>query len=258
MSKYHLYLSTIPEALIASQLEPKDFGHYYAVGRYGRVFGEAMFFEVDPSYRSDDFPFALADERCVTQPGGVPKSSTYLGIYNVLARIPISALGSLYHVTDDGRTLETHRAEYAPDTHTPLFLYQEFSPITPLVASRLEPQAFCRSITDPAHPVNVPRLVFSDLDLGGLAHDPVHGNADDLPYPAIRHLRDVLAGFDTNTKDSKLVLKRVKRGVIYRTVKHGFFVGDHQDFAFYRFPSHQELDRDHYDWWRSAQVNHME
>ncbi|MGE5153782.1 MAG: hypothetical protein ACM3ST_07180 [Bdellovibrio bacteriovorus] len=257
MSNYRLYLSLIPEALIASQLDPKAFGSYYAVGKKVHVFGEAMFFEVDPAFRSDDFPFALADERCVTQPNGAPKSSVYLGIYDVLARIPVSALGNLYLVTDDGRTLGLERAPYSPDTEHPLHLYQEFCPITPLVASRLEPRAFCHSITDPAKPVQVPRIVFSELRLGELSTDPGHGNADDLPYPAIRHLRDVLLDFQHNTKDSKLVLKQVKQGVFYRTIQ-GFYVGDHTDFAYYRFPTAQEMESEHYDWWRSAQVQHFD
>ena len=258
MSGYHLYLSLIPEALIASQLEPAAFGSYYAVGRNGRVFGEAMFFEVDPSFRSGDFAFALADERCVTQPNGAPKSSVYLGIYNVLARIPVSALGNLYLVTDDGRTLELKRSAYSHDGEHPLHLYQEFCPKTPLVASRLEPEDFCRSITDPAHPVNVPRIVFSELMLGELSTDPANGNADDLPYTAIRHLRDVLVDFNVNTKDSKLVLKQVKQGVLYRMVQDGFYVGDHDDFAFYPMPSRQQLESDYYDWWRSAQIIHFD
>jgi hypothetical protein len=257
MSNYHLYLSLIPEALIASQLEPNAFGSYYAVGKKVHVFGEAMFFEVDPSFRSDDFPFSLADERCVTQPNGAPKSSVYLGIYDILARIPVSALGNLYLVTDDGRTLGLEKAPYSPDTEHPLHLYQEFCPITPLVASRLEPRAFCHSITDPSKPVHVPRIVFSELRLGELSTDPGHGNADDLPYPAIRHLRDVLLDFQHNTKESKLVLKQVKQGVFYRTLQ-GFYVGDHTDFAYYRFPTKQELEAEHYDWWRSAQVQHFD
>jgi len=257
MSSYRLYLSLIPEALIASQLEPKEFGSYYAVGKKVHVFGEAMFFEVDPSFRSDDFPFQLADERCVTQPNGAPKSSVYLGIYDVLARIPVSALGNLYLVTDDGRTIGLEKAPYKPDTVHPLHLYQEFCPITPLVASRLEPEAFCHSITNPAKPVHVPRIVFSELNLGELSVDPGHGNADDLPYPAIRHLRDVLLDFQHNTKESKLVLKQVKQGVFFRTLQ-GFYVGDYTDFAYYRFPTKQELEADHYDWWRSAQVQHFD
>ncbi len=258
MSDYHLYLSLIPEALIASMLEPKEFGAYYAVGRSGRVFGEAIFFELDPSFRSEEFAFSLADERCVIQPDGAPKSSVYLGIYHVLARIPISAIGNLYLVPDDGRTLELERAPYTPDNAHPLHLYQEFCPKSPLVASRLEPQAFCRSITDPAHPVNLPRIAFSDLKLGELAHDPINGKADDLPYHYIAHLRDVLADFSTNTKDSKLVIKHVRDGVLYRMVRTGFYVGDHEDFAYYPFPSREALQSTYYDWWRSAQIAHFD
>ncbi|MEA3639655.1 MAG: hypothetical protein VBE63_06895 [Lamprobacter sp.] len=258
MSDYHLYLSVIPEALIASMLEPEAFGAYYAVGRNGRVFGEAIFFEIDPSFRSDDFAFSLADERCVTQPDGAPKSSVYLGIYNVLARIPVSAIGNLYLVTDDGRALELERGDYQPDTEHPLHLYQEFCPKSPMVASRLEPQAFCRSITDPSHPVHLPRIVFSDLNLGELADDPRNGKADDLPYRYISHLRDVLSDFSTNTKDSKLVLKHVRDGVLYRTVRNGFYLGDHEHFAYYPFPSREALQSTYYDWWRSAQIAHFD
>jgi hypothetical protein len=257
MSNYNLYLSLIPEALIASMLAPREFGSYYAVGKKVHVFGEAMFFEVDPSFRSDDFPFDIANERCVAKPNGAPKSSVYLGIYDVLAHVPVSALGNLHLVTDDGRTLVLEKTDYSPDTEHPLHLYQEFSPITPLVASRLEPKAFCHSITDPAKPVHVPRIVFSELHLGELATDPGHGNADDLPYPAIRHLRDVLLDFQHNTKESKLVLKQVKQGVFFRSLR-GFYVGDHTDFAYYRFPTLEELDSEHFDWWRSAQVHHFD
>jgi len=258
MSDYHLYLSLIPEALIASMLEPAAFGSYYAIGRNGLTFGEAIFFELDPSFRSDDFAFSLADERCVTQPDGKPKSSVYLSIHNVLERIPISAMGKLYLVTDDGRTLELDRADYSPDREHPLHLYRELCPKRPLVASRLEPLAFCRSITDPKHPVNLPRIVFSDMILGELAFDPLNGKADDLPYGYIPHLRDVLSDFTANTKDSKLVLKHVREAVLYRMVQSGFFVGDHDDFAFYPFPSRRALESTYYDWWRSAQISHFE
>lgn len=253
----HLYLSLIPEALIASMLEPEAFGSYYAVGMQAHVRGEAIFFELDPDYRSEDFPFHLVDERLEVQPNGAPKRSVYLSIHEVLSRIPVSALGNLYLVTTDGRTLELKRSEYAPEPRPRLHLYQEFCPITPLVASRLEPQAFCHSITDPDKPVHVPRIVFSEQRLGELSTDPGHGNADDLPYPAIRHLRDVLLDFQHNTKDSKLVLKQVKQGVFFRTLQ-GFYVGDHTDFAYYRFPTAEELDSEHFDWWRSAQVQHFD
>lgn len=258
MSDYRLYLSLIPEALIASQLDPAAFGAYYAVGRHLHSHGEAIFFEVDPAFRDPSFPFAEADERCVTQPDGAPKSSVYLGIYNVLARIPVSALRHLYLVTDDGRTLELERAPYAEDRVHPLHLYQEFCPTQPLVVSRLEPHDFCSSITNPSAPVNVPRIAFAELKLGALSTDPADGKTDDLPYAALSHLRDILLDFEDNTKDSKLFLKQVKQGVIYRMVERGFYVGDQEDFACYPFPSIEQLESTHYDWWRSAQISRFD
>jgi hypothetical protein len=54
-------------------------------------------------------------------------------------------------------------------------------------------------------------------------------------------------------KSSKLFLKQANEGVFYRTLRGGFYVGDQQDFAFYAFPSLEQLETEHYAWWRSAQ-----
>jgi hypothetical protein len=259
MSDKHLYLSVIPQALIASMLEPEEFGSYYAVGTQVHVQGESIFFEVDPSFRAADFPFHLIDERCVPKADGKPKNSVYLAIYRVLSQIPVSALGNLYLVTNDGKTLELTRAQYAPDPTAKLHLYQEFCPISPMVASRLEPKAFCDFITNPAHPVHVPRLVFSDLRLDALAENPRAGSAADLPYANLAHLRDVLEGLQQNTgKSSKLVLKQVKQGVLYRMVERGFYVGDQNEFGFYPFPDKMDLEDKHRGWWRSAQLSALD
>ena len=259
MAETHLYLSLIPEALIASMLGPEAFGSYYAVGMQAHVKGEAIFFELDPGFRSDEFPFELLDERLVIQPNGAPKRSVYLSIHQVLARIPVSAPGRPYLVTSDGRTLGLDRAEYVPEQSRRLHLYQEFCPVTPMVASRLAPLELCRALTDPTNPIHVPGLVFPDLQLAELATDPLRGAAHDLPYSNLAHLRDVLYEMSRNeTKAAKLVLKQVKEGVLYRMVEGGFYVGDQDDFAFYRFPSRDELENQHRSWWRSAQVMALE
>jgi hypothetical protein len=256
MSDKHLYLSLIPQALIASMLEPEEFGSYYAVGTQVHVQGESIFFEVDPSFRSPDFPFQLIDERCVPKPDGKPKNSVYLAIYRVLSQIPVSALGNLYLVTNDGKTLELTRGQYQNDLQNKLCLYQEFCPISPMVASRLEPKDFCDFITNPANPVHVPRIVFSDLRLDELAENPRKGSAEDLPYANLAHLRDVLEDLQHNTnKSSKLVLKQVKAGVLYRMVKRGFYVGDQNEFGFYPFPDQEALENQYRSWWRSAQLS---
>ena len=255
MSSTHLYLSAIPQALIASMLEPVEFGRYYAVGTRVHSRGEAIFFEVDPAgLPQGEFPLELIARRCVAKPDGRPKKSVYLGIYRVLSRIPVAALGKLYLVTRDGITLELERSEYLPEPERQAYLYQEFCPIDPMVASRLEPLQFCRAITNPGHPVHVPRILFSQLSLQGLARDPRNGLANNLPYPNIQHLRDVLMSLsDGHGDDSKLVLKQVNQGVFYRTVRGGFYVGDQEDFACYPFPSLHDLETRHYNWWRSAQ-----
>lgn len=259
MSDKHVYLSLIPQALIASMLPPEEFGAYYAVGTKVHVRGEAIFFEVDPSFRSDDFPFELIDERCVPDADGRPKNSVYLGIYRVLSRVPISALGNLYLVTSDGRTLELKRGEYHRDDATRLHLYHELCPINPMVASRLEPLEFCRFVTNTGQPVHLPRLVFTELHLRGLATDPIAGAADDLPYPNLTHLRDVLQDLKENRgKSTKLVLRQVTEGVLYRMVRGGFYIGDQEDFAYYPMPSAEEFDTVYRDWWRSAEASPLE
>lgn len=252
----HIYLSLIPQALIASMLDPVAFGRYYAVGTRVHARGEAIFFEIDPrQLPGGEFPLELVARRCVSKPDGSPKKSVYLSIYRVLSRIPVAALGKLYLVTRDGRTLGLERAPYAGEPGRRAYLYQEFCPIDPMVASLLAPLEFCRAITDPRRPVHVPRIVFSQLALRGLSRDPVNGLANDLPYPNLDHLRDVLAELlhGAGGKSSKLVLKQVNEGVFYRTIRGGFYVGDQQDFAFYRFPAVAELEAHHFSWWRSAQ-----
>ncbi len=260
MNVTRIYLSLIPQALIASMLEPEAFGRYYAVGTRVHSRGEAIFFEVDPGQLpAGEFPLELVPQRCVAKPDGRPKKSVYLSIYRVLSRIPIAALGRLYLVTRDGRTLALDRAQYVSEPDRRAHLYQEFCPINPMVASVLEPLEFCRAITDPGRPVHVPRIVFSQLSLRGLAKDPANGLANDLPYPNLAHLRDVLSELlGGGGKSSKLVLKQVNEGVFFRTIRGGFYVGDQHDFAFYRFPATAELEAHHYSWWRSAQTPAMD
>ncbi len=260
MSENYLYLSLIPQGLIASMLDPEAFGTFYSVGTRVHSRGESIFFEVDRTQLpAGEFPLHLIEQRCVTKPDGSPKKSVYLAIYRVLSRIPVAALRNLYLVTRDGRTLELTRSQYLREPDRRAHLYQEFCPIDPMVASCLEPLEFCRAITDPERPVHVPRIVFSQLSLRGLATDPVAGEAHDLPYPNLQHLREVLASLlHGSSKSSKLFLKHVNAGVFYRTIRGGFYVGDQQDFAFYRFPDTQELETRHHAWWRSAQYSYSD
>ncbi|MFO7958611.1 MAG: hypothetical protein R6X33_16095 [Candidatus Brocadiia bacterium] len=251
----HIYLSMIPESLVVSMLPPEKFGAYLAVGTRKRSSGQAMFFEVDPGFRSDFFDLEAALDRCVPHPDGEPKHSVYAGIYRVLEHVPLSAVGDLWLATRDGRVLGLERGvlpEQFPGTY---HLYQEICPVHPLIASWLTPDKFCAFITDTSTPVSVPRICFVDLKLHGLADDPRNADVRDLPYANIEHLRDCLCQLDQQKgKHTKTVDRIQPQQFPYRCVRTGFYLGDQDGMLFYPFPSAEELETDYYAWWRSVNV----
>ncbi len=78
-----LYLSMTPESLVASMLEPEDFGTYLAVGTEKRSRGPAMFFDLKEGFSSDYFDLSTLPERCVPHADGQPKHFVYYSVYRV-------------------------------------------------------------------------------------------------------------------------------------------------------------------------------
>ncbi|NWK54832.1 hypothetical protein HW115_04380 [Verrucomicrobiaceae bacterium N1E253] len=258
MNERNLYLPLVPESLVASMLSPEEFGAYLAVGSTSHYRGQAIFFEVDPSFKSDHFPMQLIEEQCVPHADGRPKNSLYLSIYRVLEHVPVSALGNLHLATDDGRVLTLEKQTYEPEADRQLHLYQEFGPVHPTVASTLNAVDFCKKVTSPDAAVQLPRVVFSELILRDFATDPEHGRIGELPYNHIDHLRSglmELAGQDE--KQNKIIFRRIQRDFFFRTIRNGFFVGDQNEMSYYPMPSQESLNSEHYDWWRSAQTTHL-
>jgi hypothetical protein len=257
----HLYFSLIPEALIASNLSPEKFGQYYATGSGYKSKGQSLFFEVDPKFRNDYFEIDEAIKRCVPAADGTPKHSVYISVYRVLEHLPVNALGKLYMTTAYGHTLGLDRGELSPDQGTGLHLYQDLSPVNSLVVSNHEPVSFYQSVTsNPTKYIRFPAVCFVELELGELAKDPENGQAHDLPYSFIHHLREALLILEPETngkpspKDSKLVHRVHSLEVPYRMVKKGFYVGNGSDLAFYPMLSHRELRDRHSQWWHSANI----
>ncbi len=254
MQKY-LYLSLMPEALIASMLPPEEFGNYLAIGTKKRTRGQAIFFEVDPNFQSDYFNLSEIETRCIPHPDGKPKSSVYLSIYRVLENIPLSNLKNLYLVTDDGKVLGLEKAEYVETSKDELHLYQQLCPVTPQIAARYNPSHFMKFVTNRNQPVSVPKLVFVELILDELANDPKNASADNLPYLNIDHLRDCLSGLrQESNKYTKTVIRYLQGDILYRTCKNGIFVGDQESILYYHFPNKEELLSKYYSWYRSALV----
>lgn len=251
----HLYLSLLPEALIASMLEPDQFGVYYAVGSHRKVHGQALFLEIDPEFRHEYFQIQEAISRCVPHSDGTPKKSVYISTYRVLEHIPLDVVKKLYLVTSYGETLGITRSTDFSGGHDELHMYQEIAPVNPLVVSNLGPVRFYEYITqDPRSMIHLPAIAFVELRLGALARDPEFGEVGELPYKFIPHLRECLVELQDKTIHTKMVDRVHPVEFPYRMIKSGLFVGNRQELAYFPLPSREELRDKYYRWWRSANL----
>lgn len=251
----HLYLSLIPEALIASMLSPEEFGVYYAVGTHKKLHGQAMFIELDPDFRSDAFRIDEGIKRCVPHSDGTPKRSVYISAYRALEHVPLEAFRKLHLVTAYGEVLPLEASSDYPQDEGELHMYQEIAPVQPLVVSTQAPVDFFEFITkDPESLIHLPAICFVELKLGELAADPEHGAVRDLPYSYIHHLRECLVEVSTKTIQNKMVNRVQPIEFPYRMVKSGVFVGNLTGLAYFPMPSLDELRGKHFRWWRSANL----
>jgi hypothetical protein len=251
----HLYLSLIPEALVASMLTPEEFGVYYALGSSKKARGQAIFFEIDPGFRHEYFRIEEGVQRCVPHEDGSPKASIYISVYRVLEHVALDVLRKLYLVTKDGRVLGLESSDGFPEESGGLHLYQEIAPVHPRVVSTLGPQAFYELIVkSPMSLLTLPAICFVELRLGELAQDPERGALQDLPYPDMGHLRQCLVNLRTKAVHTKMVNRVQPASFLYRTIQSGIFVGNQAQLVYFPLPSREDLRAKHYRWWRSANM----
>jgi hypothetical protein len=249
--KNYLYLSLMPESLVASHLPPSEFGAYIATGSKKRSRGQAIFFKLTDAY-ADQIMKGDLTKHMLERPN---RRSLYLSIYRVLEQTPLAAIESLHLATDDGRVLSLQPADYKPDAGPRFHLYQEFCPVTPRVVSAYEPREFASHITDPAQRVSLPALVFAELKLERLGDDPEAVGIDNLPYPNLEHLRDCLRELRTkHGKPTKTVIRYLQQDVLFRTFTGGFYVAAAgNQLRYFPMPTQEQLETIYYPWWRSAQ-----
>jgi hypothetical protein len=248
----HLYMLCYRfEALVASHLEPESFGRYMAVGDQKNTKGNVLFFEINPDLKGNYFRLDDIAKRCVPHADGRPKQSKYISIYRVLEHLEIADIGTLYLATADGRVLGLEPSGYDP-THEDAGanLYQELSPVSPMIVSALPPAALIRFITDPTNPLRLPRLLFADLLL---ERDDAGRLAGYLPYADPMHILDCIRELESGGhKMTKTVSRDPHLHGFFRTIRRGFFLGDAEHLKFYRFPERRVLEIEHARWWRSA------
>ena len=164
----HLYLTLVPEAMIASMLPPEEFGTYFSVGITKKQHGQTSFVELDPDFRHPFFRIEEALARCVPHPDGRPKRSVYVANYRVLEHVPLGAY-NLYSLRPMGRACGWSQPPTIPPAKRSCTFTRK-SPITPLVVSTAPPYEFCRFlIHEPDSMVHLPAVAFVELQLGELA-----------------------------------------------------------------------------------------
>jgi len=254
MEQARLYLSMIPEALVASMLSPEEFGRYLAVGSHKRSSSPAIYFELDPGFSSDFFNMGIVRERCVPHPDGSPKHSLYLGIYRVLEHVPLEALRKLYLTTRDGQVLSLEQAPHPGGVAADYYLYDEICPVHPLIASKLDPAAFARFVTHPGSPLCVPKIFFADLDPEKLIGTDRTAEAMPALHNLPERIKECFRQLDTADKPTKTVDRIHSATCRWNQIKNGYFVGDQTGLFHYPFPDRDTLDRYHHSWLRSAML----
>lgn len=250
------YLSIFPmEALIASELEPLDFGSYMATGTKNGSFEKLIFIEIEPGF-GDSFDWDYAAERCVPHENGEPKHSVWMSVYRSLEHVPRERMKSLFLATNDGRTLEIEPQDYKPESiERPFWVYQELCPVRPLVVSTYDPPTFSKHMTHETIKVAVPRIAFADLKVVDFDNMEHSGNLGATYDRNIDHLKDcILSVTSDNPKKVKNVERSNTESFGYQIINRGIYVGEAEDLVFYPMPSHDEIRMHHYDWGRSALI----
>ncbi|MCA9796661.1 MAG: hypothetical protein KC910_32855 [Candidatus Eremiobacteraeota bacterium] len=256
----HLYAIMYPNrALIASQLDPHAFGKHYSVGTKRYYSGKMLFIEVDLDFRHEYFPIDEYLAQTVEHEDGSPKQTKFVSSYRVLEHLPLDKLGSLYAVTVNGETLKIDAQEYTPPEETGrVRIIQELNPLQLLIATTHDHRAFGKELTTPGNPKGAPKLFFTQFEF----------NAEDFqkrwqenpfmspPIPGVHPQKlNVAITQLLNNKEpanASIGLQSVFDKMLYRNVRHGFFLAEGDNLKFYPMPGEADLQRNHYSWWRAS------
>jgi hypothetical protein len=255
----HLYMIVFPiNALVASQLSPDAFAEHYTIGSAKHFHGKVLFAEVDINFRNPYFDIDHYLSLTVPHPDGKPKKTKFISSYGVLEHVDLKALKQLYLVTPNGKALALSAQPYsAVSDPGKVRVYQEITPLTSLVASTLDERAFARYITSETKSKGCPKICFTEYDFNveDFLTKNENGEIMTSPIPETnpRRLWEYLSELKhTANKTKTISLNSSLREASYRLIRHGFWFGAGGDLVFYPIPSIEEMERDHFQWWKHA------
>ncbi len=254
----HLYMIVFPiNALVASQLEPDKFGEHYTIGSAKHFSGKVIFAEIDINYRNDYFDIESYLTRTLAHEDGGPKKTKFVGSYNVLENIHLSAIQKLYLCTTNGKVLPLEAKEFKPITKPNMIrLYQEVTPLDNFIACNLDHFEFGKYITTESVSKGAPKLCFTQIDFDIEQFLEIHKNKDvfniELPnvnpyrfYDCIMELKE-----NPEKKTKTISLGGILGDISYKLLRHGFWFIGGDESKFFPMPSEAELEDKYYYWWK--------
>lgn len=256
--KQHLYMIVFPiNALVASQLSPEAFAEHYTIGSAKHFRGKVLFAEIDINFRHPFFDIDHYLPLTVPHPDGNPKKTKFISSYAVLEHIDLKALKDLYLVTPNGKALKIASRPYsAVSDPGKVRVYQEITPLTNLVASTLDERSFARYITSETKSKGCPKICFTEYEFNvedflarnenrEIMYSPIPETNPRLLWEYLSELKHT-----ADKKTKTINLNSTLTDASYRLIRHGFWFAAGQELLFYPMPSIEELERDHYEWWK--------
>ena len=254
----HLYMIVFPiNALVASQLEPKEFAEHYTIGSAKHYKGKVIFAEVDINFRNPFFDIDHYLQLTVPHPDGRPKKTKFVCSYAVLEHVDLKALKHLYLVTANGKALELQSKPYTAVNEPGLVrIYQEIAPLTNLVATTIDQRSFGKYITTETRSKGAPKICFTQYDFNVAEFLEQNKNREmmssAIPESNPSRLYDYLLELkaEQEKKTKTISLSSTLGEASFSLIKHGFWFAATNELLFYPMPSHNELENKYYDWWR--------
>jgi hypothetical protein len=254
----HLYMIVFPvNSLVASQLRPAEFGSHYTIGSAKHYHGKVVFVEVDINFRDPYFDIDRYLAITVPHADGTLKRTKFVSSYAVLEHIDLKALKNLYLVTANGKTLEIAAKPYTAINEPGLVrIYQEITPLQNLVASTLDQRAFGKYLTSETKSKGAPKVCFTQYEFNieefleknrnrDIMYSPIPETNPARLYEYVMELKS-----HPEKKTKTINLNSTLLETSYGLVRHGFWFAAGTELVFYPMPTHKEMERDHYDWWR--------
>lgn len=256
--KKHLYMIVYPiNALVASQLEPEQFGEHYTIGGSKHYSGKVIFTEIDINFRSDCCEIGKYLEMTVAHEDGSPKKTKFIKSYGVLEQIDIDAIQKLFLCTSNGKVLPIDAAEYTAVNEPGLIrTYQEITPLENLVLSTLDQRAFGKYITTETKSKGAPKICFTQIEFN-IEHFLETNKLKeifsiDLPRVNPYRMYDCIQELKTipGKKTKTVGLGSLLRDLSYKYLRHGFWFFERDKYKFFPMPSETDLENKYYYWWK--------